>query len=319
MATYNTTIKQFIVTASANADFRAIIAIWRAAFTAWGWVQAGDSGQINPSTVNFPGSNNTSAGQEIWYFNDGLQATRPVGIRIHYRRGGDANDWAVSITVSMSVTDGNLVFLGQESGSLTVNAATAGTRTNADTTAYKVAGSGDTNRGVISFFHNVASSPFGLLFSIERTRDADGDANGDGVVARLYKENTFMGSTSSELTLDFFGFYQATWVQTRGRMVNYLAAMTSYQFGTTVRANDDLTSTLNNGKVYAFPFYPTRPGWKYPLMNLMMHAIYDFPIDLSTVVIPFYGSDRTYMPLGPLAGYGPTQASVVFPVLMWYE
>lgn len=298
MGTLNTTIKQFIVTASANTDFRAIVQMWHDFFgTTCGFTQAADSGQINPSTVNFPGSNNSNAGQEVWYFADALQSTKPIAIRIHYGRGADANDWRIQVSVSMSVTNGSLVFLGQESNLLTINAATAGTRTNSDTTAYRVTGSGSTNRAAISWFHDVASSPFGLLFAIERTKNSDGGDNGDGVWAHLSKYNGSNG-TQAFLSIDYNGTYAPVWRESsNGGCVTYLAAA-SGSYGATIRQAADL-STLHGGKIYAFPLFPFHPGWRYPNMNFLLGSSGDWPVDYSTVTIPFYGSNHSYKPLGP--------------------
>jgi len=299
MGTLNTTSKQFIVTASANADFQAIVTLWHNFFgTTCGFTQAADSGQINPATVAFPGSNNTDAGQEVWYFNDSLHSTYPVAIRVVYGRGSDANNWRVTISVSLSVTNGSLTFLGTESGTVTINFATAGTRTNADTTAYRVVGSGASGRAVIAWFPDTVSTPRGTIFAIERTKNSDGTDNGDGVVIPYFAS---MATTNPNgLTFDRLGVYTPAWRTgsggTANNMMNMLLSSTSL---VTPRSIADTGSTLASGKVYAFPFFPTRPGWKYPLMSFLNYFTADFPVDFSTVTIPFYGSNHTYLPLSP--------------------
>lgn len=49
-----------------------------------GFVQTTDTGQINLATVLRPGGAQTVAGYEIFRFNDGLQANRPLFLRVDY-------------------------------------------------------------------------------------------------------------------------------------------------------------------------------------------------------------------------------------------
>ncbi|MEN3329002.1 MAG: hypothetical protein V7638_3809 [Acidobacteriota bacterium] len=307
MGTLNTTSKQFIVTATANADFRAIVQLFHDFFgTTCGFVQTGDTGQINPSTVNFPGANNTDAGSEYWGFNDSLQSTRPVTFKITYGRGNDANSWRITLSLGMCGTDGAGNFAGIVSGTTTYNFADTGTRTVADTTAYKVIGSGDTARFVICFFPNAASTPFGRWFFLERTRDADGTPNGNGVLSAFFLggNNTTTGNARA-LLYPWGTTFAPTWVDANVQgwgVFNYTASWGSNangNFGTTQRSQTDGGSTLVDGKIYAFPIFARRPGWKYPFTSIMSVAIADFPVDFTTVTIPFYGTNRTYIPLGP--------------------
>jgi hypothetical protein len=66
-----------------DATFRAWGSGIAAQIAAMGLVQTSDTGQINWVTVARPALN-TIAGYEIWRFNDALQATKPVFIRIDY-------------------------------------------------------------------------------------------------------------------------------------------------------------------------------------------------------------------------------------------
>jgi len=67
-----------------DADFRAYAQALHDMFALAGWIQTGDTGQINLTTVLRPAAN-TSGGYEIWRFDDALQATFPIFVKIEYR------------------------------------------------------------------------------------------------------------------------------------------------------------------------------------------------------------------------------------------
>jgi hypothetical protein len=82
-----------------DAEFRALVAELQAKWAAVGLVQASDTGQINSSTATRPASTNTTAGYEVWKFNDTLQATAPVYIKIEYGVGATTSIFSLWITV----------------------------------------------------------------------------------------------------------------------------------------------------------------------------------------------------------------------------
>jgi|SRR5688572_13512389 len=325
MATYSTTLKQFIVTASADADFRAVIGKWRDAFTAFGWVQTADTGQINPVTVTFPGSNNTIAGTEIWRFDDALQSTTPVYMKIGYGRGGGANDWRITFQVSLGSTDGAQTFTAFVTSDATIkNFATNGTRTVTDTTAYRIDGSGGTGRGVLAWYHNTASTPRGSLFLVERVKNSDGTDSAEGVIAILGQMFDSSGGTIAGLLLDKAQTHTPAWRPYNhgifGSPLSPIAgASGTPQVGLTVRSNLDAGSSLHQGKIYGYPYTPGHPGWRYPQMGLLQYIAADFPVDYSTVAFSFYGADHTYLPLGPTSGFPAPPSMVHYPILVRYE
>lgn len=87
-----------------------------AGFRAWGYeltynmalagiIQTDDTGQIDWTTVTFPGTNTTAAGYTIHRFNDVLQANTPIYFKMEYGRGSAASNPAMWVTVG-SGTDG---------------------------------------------------------------------------------------------------------------------------------------------------------------------------------------------------------------------
>lgn len=63
-----------------------------------GLVQTADTGQINWTTATRPGSN-AYAGYEVWRFNDALQSSAPVFIRLEYGTSNNTGTPALRVTV----------------------------------------------------------------------------------------------------------------------------------------------------------------------------------------------------------------------------
>lgn len=73
-----------------DAKFRTWGSTISAALASAGLVQTADTGQVNWVTVSRPVTAGAQAGYEIWRFNDALQSTAPIYIRLVYCTGGQA-------------------------------------------------------------------------------------------------------------------------------------------------------------------------------------------------------------------------------------
>jgi len=82
MATFSDTVIDGSM--ATDAEFRAEATFIHNIFSGGAFVQTSDTGQINLTTVTKPGAANTSAGYEIWRFDDALQSTKPVFLKIEY-------------------------------------------------------------------------------------------------------------------------------------------------------------------------------------------------------------------------------------------
>src|SRR3954454_12687471 len=89
---------------SDDATFRTWGSGVAAQIAAMGLVQTSDTGQINWTTVTRLAIN-TSAGYEVWRFNDALQSTKPVFIRLDYGIAGVADRPRIIARVG-TATDG---------------------------------------------------------------------------------------------------------------------------------------------------------------------------------------------------------------------
>jgi hypothetical protein len=169
-----------------SAGFQAWITEMTTELTAVGLTQTADTGQINPATVALPGAINTVAGYQIWRFNDTLQATSPIFLKLEYGTGG-------SITSVPNI----ILSIGQGSNG-------SGTLTGTVTTRASCTGGNALNSAVAnapSFW--VYNPTYGVLacgwkfginssnvvstvpmagFIIERSCDTNGNATGDAAI-----------------------------------------------------------------------------------------------------------------------------------------
>ena len=99
-----------------DASFRAWGSELSAALDALGvFPRSADSGQINWSTVQRPGTN-ASAGYEIRYLNDSRHPTAPIYCKLEYGTGGNSSQPAMWLTIGKSSNGSGTItnqFLGQ--------------------------------------------------------------------------------------------------------------------------------------------------------------------------------------------------------------
>jgi hypothetical protein len=164
IATTSTVVGYF----TTDAGFRTIGSAISTAIQSVGVVQTSDTGQINWTTVIKPTTFPFQAGYEIYKFNDTLQATAPVYIKIEYGTSTiSASYLGLWITVSTS-TDG----AGNMTGNVSNRFAMA-SNSNSDTATRTSYFSGSTNRLCFALWPNLMAGNW-FVFSIERTHDASG-------------------------------------------------------------------------------------------------------------------------------------------------
>lgn len=140
-----------------------------------GLVQTADTGQVNWTTVTRPAAN-TLGGYEIWRFNDALQSTAPIFMRVEYRSGSTNQVPKIRITVGTG---------SNGSGTITGTALTTSRDIHGDTVATT-----DTARSsywccVAGFFGmhwKVGTTNSEGCFFICRTCDSDGDPTDTGAL-----------------------------------------------------------------------------------------------------------------------------------------
>jgi hypothetical protein len=168
---------------SNDTELRAWVNQTRAALSGVGLVQTSDTGQIDPVTVTYP-SGAVDIGYEIWRFSDAAQATDPVFIKLWYRKSGTstANYYSYRFQIGQG-SNGSGALTGTVSNSTyTLSYDNTGTTSGTaqtlaffgDGTFWLADGAGFTSTGY-------GEGPRNCVV-ISRTRDADGNLDGRGVV-----------------------------------------------------------------------------------------------------------------------------------------
>lgn len=166
---------------NSDAGFRVWGAAVSAALAAVGLVKTADTGQADwtsSATVRAAGNSQTTP-YEIWRFTDALQATRPVFIRIGYGSGSGNFNPMLWITVGSS-TNGAGTILG-------VSTSVRSTYSNVTPQTYTQPCyfSSDGSYLTMALAAGPPSPGSIIVLAIDRTRNADGTPNGDGLYCVL--------------------------------------------------------------------------------------------------------------------------------------
>jgi hypothetical protein len=187
-------------TFNTDADFRSWGSGLSAQFAAIGLVKTADTGQIDWSTVLKPSGGSTQRGYEVWRFNDALQATKPVFIRIDFGAGLFANIPGILVTVGTG-TNGAGTLTGQLSPAKALSAS------GIVATAPSYCSGSSSRLNLVTNYSTVAST---MLLCVERTKTGAGVDTGDAIV-RLRNTNNdglgyqmipFVGLVTSDATLN---------------------------------------------------------------------------------------------------------------------
>lgn len=257
-------------TISTTSVFQSVVAAHRGMFAAIGLVRVPFTGEINPSTVAAPTTPNTIRGYEIWRFDDALQATAPVYLKVGYGCASTGN-FRLSLSVGTG-TDG----AGALTGAVTPTMVMSMGDTSANVYATYV--SGDSGRLLLRFWPELNAYSMDLI-SVERIPSATGQSSGDGIVAWLSSSQYFNEAHSIRFA--------------DGRVDSYTSA-------------PYLISTIPPGSSGAVdadvPLYPVR-AWvgrreTRPLHNLLAYHGADIAAGNLIAVTCWDGVVRRYLPLG---------------------
>ena len=275
-------------TITTNAQFRTWGLIYAAKFASMGWVQSAEAGQIDWAAVATPGVINTVAGYEIWHFNDALQATVPIFLKIEYGAGAAVANGSLWITVGTGSTG-----IGGLTGIVSTRQQVQCTATAGAISHYW---SGDTNRGTIAVVGAAAATSMHL--GIERTVDNVGALTGEGILL-VYRGTSAWGQQAWNYAT---GPYTATWELSLGCMGAAVAP-----FGVT------------GLQVAVYPVYHNKGVFCNPGYNCMMYenAVVGA---LATISFNVYGAAHTYVTLGSTCfGSGGRGGFTTAALMMRYE
>jgi len=261
-----------------DAKFRTWGLAMSTAMAAAGFVKTADTGQIDWATVAKPTAVNTTAGYEIWRFNDTLQATAPIFIKIWYGSGG-------------SVASGNTpstwlnVATGSNGSGVVTGPAVSSLQSNIGNTA-------PSNTGMVGYFCHTEG--YGLMvfgnqlvagqytnpgfYVIERTRDETGAPTAKGVsISRVYYNSAT--PFNQVYGIDF----ENSVTYTTGRNPHGALPSNAYSMAT------------GNFVPLGRHFAPIPGG--YPLIGSLTYFNTDIPA-YTTFDVDIMGTEHTYLTFG---------------------
>lgn len=172
--------RQLLAFLSNDADFRAWASGIAAQLAAAGMVQTADTGQINLATALRPAASNF-AGYQMWRFDDALQATKPIFMKIEYGVGSIVDKPALAVTWGTGVNGAGSFTTVTTSTRWTPTASiskAAGNVLDSFCSGSQVGGGG----GRLALVNNFdpGSGNFGMGIYVERLKNADGSAHASG-------------------------------------------------------------------------------------------------------------------------------------------
>lgn len=254
-----------------TANFRAWGLYVSTQLAAVGLVKTADTGQIDWTTVVAPGGVDTYMGYEIWRFNDSLQATAPVFIKIEYGSSGTASAPGVRIQFG-SGSNGSGTLTGNLSSQYP--SAVVSITTNA-----VVVGSGNTNRFCIAAGFTLTGG-YGMFFGFERSKDAAGNDTAEAVLAVF---SNVSASTAASTR------YYIVWSTTLGNLGVHtqISAPALFPPGATAAAGS---------QVIVCPILHSKGIFMNPGMNFAGYFTENIAVN-GTPSVYVYGASHTYYSL----------------------
>lgn len=256
---------------SSLANFKSWGQFISNAFSAFGWTQTADTGQVNwGSIASVPASTYV---YEVWKASDALAATMPIFVKVEY--GFSATVPQFRMTVGTN-SNGSGTITGQVVTSAPWQITASVTNQGAST--FPCYASGSTGEFRLAMWNPAAGSPQLLgFFFIERSKDNTG-ANTNSYVTIGYAN----GSTTIGQTLQ-----------------QSISASVVYAKGTGIFSTcPALMTGLDNGTTAAFPCFPHIGSVGNPFLGVMLAFQNDAAANSTCTVASMYGSTHTYIALG---------------------
>lgn len=273
------------LTFSSTISSAEIQAVWQwlaGILAAGGFVKTTESGEVNTSTVTWPGSDGSS-GFQIWRMDDALQATVPCFFKLEVTRSGSASSVTLAITIGTgSDGSGNItgVVLARTefvtSSSYVINYTTATSQP-----FYASANDGESFRFCS---RRTEGGAYSAAFAIERTKDANGDGTSDGVL--LFAK---LGKFNSSYTY----FKVVKWVGASPAAEGYTAHPGG---GSCLPPRDQITGLASDNDVAVYPFYHFDIGKTLsPMLGFCGVFAGDVGVGGSTQTVNLFGTNHTMM------------------------
>ena len=161
---------------SSSTDFQNWCQGIHAQLANCGLVNTSDTGQINNATVSAPSAASTSQGYEIWRFNDTLQSTTPVYLKLEYGSGAASTTPSLWLTTGTG-TNGAGTLTGAVMTRRQIPVAT-GSSSGVTLTSYC---SGDGSRIALCTNYNPSAVGSAMLMIVDRSRDGANNTTSDAI------------------------------------------------------------------------------------------------------------------------------------------
>lgn len=271
-----------------DAAWLAVVAAISTALNAV-MLKVADSGDINaggPAATPKPASGGL-LGYEVFQFDDALQATKPVFIKVEYGASSGASALP-SLRITIGTTHNGAGTVG---GRTYVSVLTISGSANPAVLPIYAGGDGS----YVTFFAGgdpnlTTRDDTSIWFVVERTRNFDGSINGDGIffAHRIAGSQTTSVITGTVLTYDGVAGADPP-------VVGSLAAAVPNPNGG--------GSSLKGDTAYAYPVIPQTIYPHGPSKAIMQVWKIDFP-RLQEVELEHYGETMTFMSVGSSASHG---------------
>lgn len=269
-------------------NFRAWAQAMHDSFIAVGLVQTADTGQVNISTMAVPGAINTYAGYEIFRFADTLQATKPIFIKVEYGNGPTSVGALAAFRISIS---NNTNGAGSLSGTVVSTAQQIqGQALTADVQPQPAYFCSDLSSLVFAWPTSTASGGFRpSVVMIERTRNSDGTANGDGVAFATMQG---YGATGSGTAMG----------DSMAQMLSFLSVTVGPAYRWWPIASPNIYSFWDSAgsvgtDINLFPFSVATPKPEAQMMSVLGCYSYAFATETPVTVV-VNGGSHSYLALG---------------------
>ena len=256
--------------AAANTpSFREFISTWTGMFSQGGWVNTNASGSVDPLTVSASNAATAYPAYQVWRFDDYLHHSGyPVYVKIEYGNSADVDNSSVGISSGFWHNgSGSICPGGGEIGcspriATVIDGFSLVTGTDLQFTHKLCCISGS---DMVALIGDTTTASFvaTVMFSVERTKDTNGNPTTDGVVVCTTGRPSATGTTGTYSQTYFtYGPNSASQTPQIETIPNYLVAQSSGIY------NNDLTVGLLIPMLTSSFGYPSRMAGFVPSFTL---------------------------------------------------
>ena len=263
--------------ATTDAILRTQLLSWHNAMLACGLVQAGDTGQINFSTVTRPVAGGQPIGNLVYRFNDALQSTAPVFLLVKVYTFVDASSWGFIFNAAPA-TDGAC---GPSASGPPAYCYGMGDASGAENTTIRISGDGSRICLIaqpIEYYQHL-----GFVYCLERSKDNNGVDTNEGL-QQFHQQRDDGG-----------GVYKET---PRAAFIQFTPFTASNNAMNGCQMPLGSTGSLPQNKVAVYPFRAFLGGEKAPPLGILGYFKADLYNRTPVGIACYDGQLHTYIPLG---------------------